>query len=221
MQDEQIAETETRAEALHRQLEHEILQGLLPPGMRLDEQDMAGRFGVSRTPVREAFRLLAASGLVELRSRQGAVVTRVGIAELLEMFQVMAELEGLCARLAARRITPAARAALQVIHGRLIEAASGSEAETFYQINREFHEALYEAAQNGFLAKQTRALRNRVAAYRRQVTYLPGRIRGTLQEHGAVLAALDAQDPDAAHAAMRDHVNLLGDVLADFIATFD
>ena len=218
MHAEQIAETETRAEALHRQLEHDILHGLLPPGMRLDEQDLAGRFGVSRTPVREAFRSLAASGLVELRSRQGAVVARVGITELLEMFQVMAELEGLCARLAARRVTASARAGLQAIHDRMIAAAD--DADAFYQINREFHDALYEAAQNEFLAKQTRALRNRVAAYRRQVTYLPGRIRGTIREHGAILAALDAQDPDAAHDTMRDHVNLLGDVLADFIATF-
>ena len=217
MQDEQI-ESETRAEALHRQLEHEILHGALAPGTRLDEQDLADRFGVSRTPVREAFRSLAANGLVDLRSRQGAVVARIGITELLEMFQVMAELEGLCARLAARRITAAARTALQSIHDRMIEAANDTDA--FYQINREFHEALYEAAANDFLAKQTRALRNRVAAYRRQVTYLPGRIRGTIREHGAILAALDAQDSDAAHDAMRDHVNLLGDVLADFIATF-
>lgn len=211
---------ETLAEAVQRVLEREIVSHPLRPGTRLWEHEVALRFGVSRTPVREAFRLLAAGGLVKLRGRQGAIVASISMARLLEMFQVMAELEGLCARLAARRITAAAHRELTDIHQRLAVAADTMSPELFYEINQEFHEAIYEAAKNDFLAQQTRALRNRVSPYRRQVTYMPGRIRATVNEHQEVLQAIERHDPDAAAFAMRDHVNLLGDSLTDFIAVF-
>lgn len=210
---------ETLASTLHRQLEAEIAKGLLEPGTRLDEQDIAQRFGVSRTPVREAFRLLAADDLVELRGRQGAAVRSIGMHTLIEMFQVMGELEGLCARLAARRATEAQCARLNAIHQRLAEAHDAG-ADAFYDINVEFHEAIYEASCNAFLADQTRRLRNRVAAYRRRVTRMPSRVADTLREHEAVMAAIIARDPEAAHRTMRAHLSLLGDNLLDFVATF-
>ena len=211
---------QTRASLVHRQLEAEIAEGRIEPGAKLDEQEIAERFGVSRTPVREAFRLLAADDLVELRGRQGAAVRVIGVHALIEMFQVMGELEGLCARLAARRLTPAQRPALTAIHERLV-AAADQGADVFYDVNQEFHEAIYEASCNAFLADQTRRLRNRVAAYRRRVTRMPTRIADTLREHEAILDAIFAHDPDRAHAAMRAHLTLLGDNLLDFIAAFD
>jgi DNA-binding GntR family transcriptional regulator len=209
----------TLASTVHRQLEAEIAEGRIEPGARLDEQEVAARFGVSRTPVREAFRLLAADDLVELRGRQGAAVRVIGVHTLIEMFQVMGELEGLCARLAARRLSPAQRAGIEAIHARLIDAASG-DVDLFYDVNQAFHEAIYEASCNAFLADQTRRLRNRVAAYRRRVTRMPARIVDTLREHEAVMEAMFAHDADRAHAAMRAHLTLLGDNLLDFIAGF-
>ena len=213
-------EAETRASRVHRRLEAEIAEGRIEPGARLDEQEIAERFGCSRTPVREAFRLLAADDLVELRGRQGAAVRVIGVHTLIQMFQVMGELEGLCARLAARRLTPVQKAALTAIHARLI-AASGEGADVFYDVNQEFHEAIYEASCNPFLADQTRRLRNRVAAYRRRVTRMPSRIADTLREHEAIMDAILAHDMERAHAAMRDHLTLLGDTLLDFIAAFE
>ncbi len=210
----------TLASRLHQRLEAEIADGLIEPGARLDEQEIAQRFGVSRTPVREAFRLLAADDLVELRGRQGAAVRSIGVHALIEMFQVMAELEGLCARLAARRITEAQRARLEAIHARLIASATAGP-NPFYDVNQEFHEVIYEASCNGFLADQTRRLRNRVAAYRRRVTRMPNRIEDTLTEHQAVMDAIFAHDAERAHAAMRANVALLGDHLMDFIAAVD
>lgn len=210
----------TLAEGIRAGLEDEIATGLLAPGTRLDEAEIAVRFGASRTPVREAFRLLASGGLVELKGRQGVVVRAIGARSLIEMFQVMAELEGLCARLAARRVTPDKLQQLDVIHARLGAAPSIADADRFYDINQEFHEAIYDAAANVFLAAQTRSLRNQVAAYRRRVTRMPNRIADTLREHEAVLAAIRAHDPDRAHGTMRDHVNLLGDDLVDFLAAF-
>ncbi|WP_084539840.1 GntR family transcriptional regulator [Azorhizobium doebereinerae] len=210
----------TLAERLRRELEAAIAAGRLEPGSRLDEQEIAARFGVSRTPVREAFRLLAASNLVELRGRQGAVVRSIGAHALIEMFQVMAELEGLCARLAARRATPEQMDKLRAIHEKLEQVATLRDVDLFYDVNQEFHEALYEASCNAFLADQTRRLRNQVAAYRRRVTRMPTRISDTLREHAAVIQAVEQHDAERAHKAMRDHVSLLGDNLLDFLAAF-
>ncbi|MBI1776340.1 MAG: GntR family transcriptional regulator [Proteobacteria bacterium] len=211
----------TLADDLHRRLEREIVDGKLAPGARLDEQEIASRCGVSRTPVREAFRLLAASGLVELRGRQGVIVRSIGVNRLIEMFQVMAELEGLCARLAARRLTSEQRAKIEEIHRKLQESAETDDPDRFYDVNVAFHEAIYEASRNEYVAEQTRALRNRIGAYRRRVTYMPGRIADTICEHEEVMNAIFAHDCERAHQAMRDHLTLLGDDVSDFIAAFD
>ena len=209
----------TLAAKLHQRLEADIARGLLEPGLRLDEQEIALRFKVSRTPVREAFRLLAADDLVELRGRRGATVRAIGVHTLIEMFQVMGELEGLCARLAARRMTDAQAERLRLVHERL-KAAAGEGVDRFYDVNQEFHEAIYEASCNTFLADQTRRLRNRVAAYRRRVTRMPNRVVDTISEHDAVMQAIFAHDAERAHQAMRAHLALLGDNLLDFIAGF-
>jgi len=210
----------TLAEGLRQKLEGDIAAGHLEPGSRLDEQEIAQRFGVSRTPVREAFRLMAANNLVELRGRQGATVRAIKAEALIEMFQVMAELEGLCARLAARRVSQVWRDEISEIHQQLVAAGETGNIDVFYDINQEFHEAIYEASRNAFLADQTRKLRNQVAAYRRRVTRMPNRIADTVREHEAVMEAILARDPERAHSSMRDHVNLLGDNLLDFLAAF-
>ena len=211
----------TLADSLRKWLEAEIAAGRLAPGSRLDEQDIALRFGVSRTPVREAFRLLAASHLVELRGRQGAMVRSIKAHALIEMFQVMAELEGLCARLASRRGDKPFRENITKIHQQLIIQSESGDIDAFYDVNTEFHEAIYEASRNAFLADQTRKLRNQVAAYRRRVTHMPSRIADTLREHEEIIQAILAHDGERSHRAMRDHVNLLGDNLLDFLAAFE
>ena len=210
----------TLAESLRQKLEEAIAAGRLEPGSRLDEQEIAQRFGVSRTPVREAFRLMAANHLVELRGRQGAIVRAIKAEALIEMFQVMAELEGLCARLAARRVPQTWGDKISKIHQRLIAAGETGNIDLFYDVNQEFHEAIYDASRNAYVADQTRKLRNQVAAYRRRVTRMPNRIADTVREHEAIMQAILAHDPERAHSAMRDHVNLLGDNLLDFLAAF-
>ncbi len=117
----------TLAESLRQKLEGAIAAGHLMPGSRLDEQEIAQRFGVSRTPVREAFRLMAANNLVELRGRQGATVRSIKAQALIEMFQVMAELEGLCARLAARRVSQAWGVEIGKVHQRLVAAGESGD----------------------------------------------------------------------------------------------
>lgn len=215
-----VATTETTlAETLRHELEGAIFRGELVPGEKLDEQDIGRRYGVSRTPVREALQSLASSGLVEIRPRQGAIVAVLTVTKLVEMFQVMAELEGLCARLAARRMSPEGRKELVRTHEEMIESLEGSDDPlAFYEANKRFHEAIYEGSHNAFLIGETRALRARVAPYRRYVTFQPGRMQASVGEHAAVVDAILDRREDDAHTQMREHVNLLGDGLADFIA---
>ena len=156
----------TRAEELVNELEEEILEGKLEPGTRLDEQILARRFKVSRTPVREALRHLTSSGLVEIRQHQGAIVKSFTIPELIEVFQVMSELEGLCARLSARRMVERERQSLKKAHRNCIKRVEKRDHEGFFKANNEFHELIYAGSRNNFLDGQTRSLRNRVNPYR-------------------------------------------------------
>jgi DNA-binding GntR family transcriptional regulator len=208
----------TLSEELRAALEEMIVSGTLKPGERLDEVELAARFKVSRTPVREAVKALVATGLLEMKGRQGVTVATISIPILLEMFQMMGALEGLCAKLAARRALPNERAALREVHARLIATLATGDPERFYAVNSEFHDVLYDAAHTHFLANQTRALRRRVAAYRRYVTHQPGRMAATIGEHEAIISAIERADAEAAFKAASDHVNLLGDDLADFIS---
>jgi DNA-binding GntR family transcriptional regulator len=212
------ARAATLSDELRDALEAMIVSGELKPGERLDEAELAARFKVSRTPVREALKSLAATGLLDLKSRQGVTVAMISIPILLEMFQMMAALEGLCAKLAARRATAEQKQALRDIHVRLTAALTQQDPLRFYDINQEFHDLLYDASHTQFLADQTRAIRKRVAAYRRHVTYQPGRMAATIGEHERILVALESADPEAAFKSASEHVNLLGDDMADFIA---
>lgn len=210
----------SRSEHVQQALESEIFTGQLAPGARLDEVELAARFNVSRTPVREALRHLASAGLIQIRPRQPALVMALSAHKLIEMFQVMAELESLCARMAARRITASQIADLGALQEQLVELSRTEQIDAFYEINRKFHELIYEASQNEFLAEQTRSLRNRIGSYRKVVTHRPSRRSATLIEHAEVLRCLVSGDENGAALAMRDHVNLLGEKLLDFIAVF-
>jgi DNA-binding GntR family transcriptional regulator len=212
--------SQTRAEGILTALENEIIGGTLQPGSRLDEQALARRFKASRTPVREALKHLASSQLVTIRPRQGAVVATLSIPQLIEMFEVMAELEGLCAKLAARRIAAPEKNALSEAHAACRRMAEAGDPEGFYRENRRFHEIIYAASRNQFLRDTTQALRSRVGPYRHYVTYQPGRMAESIIEHEAVMQAILSGNGGEAQAMMQGHVNLLGDRFADFISVF-
>ena len=199
-------------------LKERIFASDLAPGDRLDEQELAARYAVSRTPVREALRQLAAAGMVDRRGRQGAVVAGLTVKGLVDMWEVLADLEGLSARLAARRIGAAQAAALGEIHARLEATVAARDIKAFEAANAEFHDLIYVASQNQHLIDSVRQLRRRVAIYERHITMQPGRFRDTVPEHAAVLAAIEAHDGEAADAAMRAHLSMLGDSFSDFLA---
>lgn len=196
----------TRAGALADSLAQSIAAGLLPPGTPLEEERLAAEHGVSRTPVREALRLLAATGLVDQRPRRGAVVTRPDPRRLAEMFQVMAELEAACAMLCARAMPRAARTSLAARHAGMGRMAAAGDLAAYRDANVAFHEALYAGSGNGYLAELAQATRMRLAPFR--AAQLGGRDRLTAShaEHGRIVAAILSSDGAAAAEAVRAHL---------------
>jgi DNA-binding GntR family transcriptional regulator len=196
---------------LRAAIEAEILDGRLKPGDKLDELVLGERFQVSRTPVREALRGLSAAGLVEFQPRQGAIVARPTVGEVVDLFEVVAELEGVAARLAIDRLDEASQRRIIEAHESCREAAGGSDAARYYAMNGLFHEAVRSAAANAVLAHEIASLDKRLSPYRRFITFRPGRTATALREHEAIVEAIIARDGGAAAAAMRDHVRILGE----------
>src|SRR5579864_6208745 len=196
----------TRAEELRQQLADEIVRGALAPGAALDETDIARRFSVSRTPVREALRQLAASGLVDARAHRGAVVARPSLERLTGMFEAMAELEALCAGLAAERMLPAERHRLEAIHQELRVLSHAGDPESFHEFNERFHGAIYAGSQNGHIAEITLATRARVQPFSRAQFRNLGRLAKSHAEHDRVVLAILRGDRIGAANAMRAHI---------------
>ena len=199
----------TRAEELRLQLADEIVRGALAPGAALDETDIARRFNVSRTPVREALRQLAASGLIDARAHRGAVVARPSLERLTGMFEAMAELEALCAGLAAERMPAAERQRLEAIHEELRVLSHAGNPDRFHEVNERFHNAIYAGSQNGYIAEMTLATRVRVQPFRRAQFRNLGRLAKSHAEHDRVVVAIMRGDKTGAAAAMRAHIELV------------
>lgn len=195
-----------RTNQLHDGIEDLILTGVFAPGCRLDEMSLASRFNVSRTPIREVLRSLAATGLIELRPYRGAVVTEIGPDRLAEMFETMAELEASCVRLAAERAAVTEIARIEACHAACASTVNAAEEDAYYYDNAAFHEAIYVASGNAFLAEQTRQLRRRVKPFRRLQLRVAGRIQRSYGEHDGIVDAIVDRRADEAAAQMRRHV---------------
>jgi DNA-binding GntR family transcriptional regulator len=208
----------TRAESLRLQLEEDILAGRLRPGERLDETQIAARFGLSRTPVREAFKALASTNLVDLRPHQGAYVATLTLKAVIEIFEVMTILESSCASLAARRHTMKDRETLAHWQGYCESLENTDNPSAFYHANNGLHDAIYRASHNEFLISQMIGMHHRVDAYRRRVTYHPGLIGKSNREHREIVDAIFRMDETAAGQAMRQHLATLRD---DITAMFE
>jgi DNA-binding GntR family transcriptional regulator len=196
----------THGERLRIEIADQILNGDLLPGTSLDETTLAARYGVSRTPVREALRELAAAGLIMHRPHRGAVVAAVTEDRLLEMFQVMADLEALCAGYAAELITPAERQKLTDLHMEGKELVRQGDLEAYTEANDVFHNFIYEASHNSFLAETALNVRRRVSPFRRAQFRTLGRLAISHEEHDRVVQAILRGDREAAAREMRAHL---------------
>ncbi|SFG61487.1 GntR family transcriptional regulator [Methylobacterium gossipiicola] len=204
---------------LRQTIETEIIDGRLAIGARLDETELAERFGVSRTPIREALLQLAMTGLVEIKPRRGALVSAPDPQLLIAMFETMAEIEASCGRLAARRLVPADEAALTAALAACAVAAAAQDPEAYYAENYVFHTVIYRACRNAFLAEQARQLHRRLALFRRMQLRARHRLGQSLAEHEAIVAAIVAGDEVAASDLLRAHVIVQGDRFSDLVAS--
>lgn len=208
-----------RADLIAQELEGRILHGDFRHGDRLDEVRLAEEFGVSRTPVREAFQRLALSGLIEQLPRRGVFVREPGPVELLEMFEVMAEIEAVCARLAATRISDAALEELSEANTRCSQAVADADTDRYYAENETFHTILYRESGNSFLASEAQRLHKRLRPFRRIQLQFRGRMTQSMAEHDAIVAALAKGDGEAAAREVRDHVAVQGEKFHQLVAS--
>ncbi|MFB7739842.1 GntR family transcriptional regulator [Streptomyces sp. NPDC056112] len=187
-------------------LENAVVDGHYRPGERLDPARLEQEFGCSRTPIREALQALERSGLVQIRPKQGTYVTELSVSELAERFEVMAELEGMAARLSARRID---REALDDLERALQECeshAAAGDADRYYYANARFHGIVYDSCGNEYLRLQAHALKRALQPYRRLQLRVPDRMRRSLAEHREIADAITRGDAETAENAARDHV---------------
>ncbi|MFE7216803.1 GntR family transcriptional regulator [Streptomyces sp. NPDC001698] len=187
-------------------LENAVVDGHYRPGERLDPARLEQEFGCSRTPIREALQALERSGLVQIRPKQGTYVTELSVSELAERFEVMAELEGMAARLSARRID---REALDDLERALQECeshAAAGDADRYYYANARFHGIVYDSCGNEYLRQQAHALKRALQPYRRLQLRVPDRMRRSLAEHREIADAITRGDAETAENAARDHV---------------
>lgn len=187
-------------------LRERIFSGELLPGSFLDEVQLAEALQISRTPLREALKVLTAEGLVRHEPRRGCFVNQVTEQDLDEIFPVIALLEGRCAFEAARNATDADLLALEELHERLNRHAASGRITEYYAANFAIHEAIITLASNRWLAQTIGDLRKIVKLARLQQLHAPGRLQQSLTEHMAVFAALKARDAEGAEAAMRTHL---------------
>jgi len=188
------------------QLRERIFAGELMPGTFLDEVQLAEQMKISRTPLREALKVLTAEGLVRHEPRRGCFVNEVTEKDLDEIFPVIALLEGRCAFEAAQNATDADLEALEDLHQKLSRHAKAKRINEYYATNFAIHEAIIALAGNRWLAGVIGDLRKIVKLARLQQLHAPGRLEQSLSEHLAVFAALKARDAEGADAAMRTHL---------------
>jgi DNA-binding GntR family transcriptional regulator len=207
-----------RSDRVRRQIADQIISGVLRPGQELDEKKLAEAFNVSRTPVREALRQLAAASLVDWRPHQSAIVAKITPSKMVEMFEVMAELEGFCGRLAARRMTASEHANLISIHRKFRPYVQARDREGYHALNKTFHDVIYAGSHNQYLRSQASALYDRLAPYRAYQLKRPDALRLASQEHQAIIDAIVAGDGHTASNLLRDHVSLSNELFSDLVA---
>lgn len=207
--------------AIRDAIEDDIVASKIPSGTKLDEAGLCARFNVSRTLVREALRFLGERGLVQLIRNRGAFVAEISMARLIEMFEVMAGLEGMAGRLSARRMTIEQHAVLRKCHQACRSALTKKNPDNYYYHNEAFHDAILAGSNNSFLTQQVTALRRRLAPYRRMQLRVARRIRESFDEHQQIVEAIVAAHEREAELLLRKHVFIQGERFTDFLASFN
>lgn len=201
-------------------MEKDILAGQARPGDRLDEQALAERFQVSRTPVREALLELTARGLATQQAHRGTFVADVTLDEVFGSYEVLAELEGLCARLATRRMSPTQKAELQALHRRMGRYLEASHRTQYIELDEAFHATLVAGAHNPSLEEHIGLCLKKIAPIRLGSMHSVRDMAAAHAEHGALVAAVMQGDDAQAERLMTDHVTLRAEQVRDVMAVW-
>ena len=210
-----------RADQIAEEIQEQIFGGSFKDGERLDEIRLAEQFGVSRTPLREALKKVALLGIVEIIPNRGVFVHQPGPIELLEMFEVMSELESICGRLAAKRISEEALTKLNEANAKCKKAIKNKNPDAYYIENEQFHKIIYKQSGNSFLEKEAIKLQKRLQPFRRIQLRFRGRIEQSMSEHEMIVQALTIGDASMAENALRNHVAVQGDKFHQLVASFN
>ena len=209
------------ADKLISDIRKEVSSGILKPGDQLEVNALAERFGVSRTPIREAIRTLVESGVLETRPRKGSFVRVLSAKQLLDLFQVAAELEGMACRLAALSLTKENVEAIERGLAKCIQAAEVQNNAEYAMANLDFHTAIHNASGNDWLIEQLRQLQINLNSYRTMPYEIRGRLNKSTDEHKIICDAILSGDGEHACNLMRDHMMLQGKRLPSIIATLE
>ena len=209
------------ADKLISDIRKEVSSGILKPGDQLEVTALAERFGVSRTPIREAIRTLVETGVLETRPRKGSFVRVLSVKQLLDLFQVAAELEGMACRLAALSLTKENVEAIERGLAKCTQAAEVQNNAEYAMANLDFHTAIHNASGNDWLIEQLRQLQINLNSYRTMPYEIRGRLNKSTDEHKIICDAILSGDGEHACNLMRDHMMLQGKRLPSIIATLE
>ena len=206
--------------ALHGQvvtqrLRQLLVEGQIAPGAKLNERELCEQMNVSRTPLREAIKTLAAEGLVELLPNRGAIAVQLGEADILNTFEVMAGLEGLSGELAAQRITPEELAEIEAMHYEMKAAYTRRDLSNYYRLNAAIHRAINTAARNPVLTTTYDQVNARLQALRFRSNQDGEKWARAMQEHDQMVAALETRDSAALRAVLVAHLGHKRDVVIE------
>ncbi len=205
--------------ALHEQVAHRLRQMLvenrIAPGAKLNERELSDELNVSRTPLREAIKMLAAEGLVELLPNRGAIAVELTEGDVLNTFEVMAGLEAQSGELAALRITDGELIEIKAMHYEMLAAYTRSDLPTYYRLNASIHSAINTAAKNPVLTATYKQVNARLQALRFRSNQDGEKWKAAVREHEQMISALSARDPVAMRAVLMSHLINKRDVVIE------
>ncbi|WOH37480.1 GntR family transcriptional regulator [Thalassotalea fonticola] len=208
----------TISDKIYNQLSSAIISGELKPGQKLEEQEIANKYGASRTPIREALRLLHTNGLVESKPHKGVTVIELDIDQLADMYEALAELEALCAGLSAERMTMVERKQLLRLHEQSQHAVESEDVDEFANLNNQIHHAIHQGSRNKTLLETINKLRKRLSLYRQPWLFEKrNRLEASYTEHDELVEAVSKSQKEAAFNAMKNHISNTSMGTLDFL----
>jgi DNA-binding GntR family transcriptional regulator len=214
----QIERHQTLREIILETIRDAILKGTMKPGERVSEPDLAERFGISRTPIREAFRQLESEGYLEVVPRKGAVVASLSERDIEEFYAIKIILEGFAARMAAEKLTEKDIDRLESINERLQQLAKEGDVKSFFRVHNEFHEVFIKASGNEKLLEMINQLVMRFKRLRLASLSQPGRMEISVEEHRNMIQAFKKHDGDRADSLVRHAATIGAGVLIKSVA---